>query len=327
MIFRLAHMLMLAGLLLGCSTDSDPSAATSGSVPNTSGVTSAGPANGSGGVGGNGAGGSGLVGAGGTGEAGGAPIDALLRVDFDDSPLGKYTEANLEADWGAIPWNNGIDAGRAEIVGGDDAHKGRSLRIRYPAGGVGAGPSGAQFKVTIPAPANGPAYEDLYCAYWLKFSDGFAFVKGGKIPGFAGGAANTGGDKPNGSDGFSARMMWRGSGKVVQYLYHPDQPTTYGEDLDWALGGQRIFEPGSWHRVEHRVVMNTPGMSDGLVQAWFDGKLALDHQGVRFRDVSDFAIDIFYFSTFFGGSGASWAPPGDQYVTFDDFIIATTPLH
>jgi hypothetical protein len=320
-------MLTLAGLLLGCSTDSDPSAATSDSVPNTSGVTSAGPANGSGGVGGNGTGGSGLAGAGGTGEAGGAPIDALLRVDFDDSPLGKYTETNLEADWGAIPWNNGIDAGRAEIVGGDDAHMGRSLRIRYPAGGVGAGPSGAQFKVTIPAPANGPAYEDLYCAYWLKFSDGFAFVKGGKIPGFAGGTANTGGDKPNGSDGFSARMMWRGSGKVVQYLYHPDQPTTYGEDLDWALGGQRIFEPGSWHRVEHRVVMNTPGMSDGMVQAWFDGKLALDHQGVRFRDVSDFAIDIFYFSTFFGGSGASWAPPGDQYVTFDDFIIATTPLH
>jgi hypothetical protein len=320
-------MIAVAGVLLGCGSDSDPSVATSDSVANASGVTSTSPASASGGVAGNGAGGSGMVGAGGTGGAGGAPIDALLRIDFDSSPLGNYDEAKLEADWGAIPWNNGIDAGRAEIVDGGEAHVGRSLRIRYPAGGVGAGPSGAQFKVAIPVPANSPGYEELYCAYWLKFSDGFQFVKGGKIPGFAGGAANTGGNKPNGSDGFSARMMWRGAGKVVQYLYHPDQPTIYGQDLDWDLGGQRVFEPGSWHRVEHRIVMNTPGMSDGLVQAWFDGELALDQQGIRFRDVSDFAIDIFYFSTFFGGSGASWAPSSDQYVTFDDFIIATTPLH
>ncbi len=319
-----ALMITMAGLLLGCSSEPDSSAATSQPEAAASGAPSTSV---TGGAGGGGAGGTATAGAGGLGGAGGTRIDALLRIDFDSSPLGNYNETNLEADWGAIPWNNGIDAGRAEIVDRTDAHEGRSLRIRYPAGGVGAGPSGAQFQVTIPDPANGPGYDELYCAYWLKFDDGFEFVKGGKIPGFAGGAANTGGEKPDGSDGFSARMMWRGAGKVVQYLYHPDQPTIYGEDLDWVLGGQRVFEPGSWHRVEHRVVMNTPGMSNGLVQAWFDGELALDQQGIRFRDVSDFAIDIFYFSTFFGGSGASWAPTSDQYVTFDDFIIATTPLH
>ena len=49
------------------------------------------------------------------------------------------------------------------------------------------------------------------------------FVKGGKLPGLFGGEGNTGGGIPTGMDGFSARMMWRGSGRVVQYVYYPDQ--------------------------------------------------------------------------------------------------------
>jgi hypothetical protein len=30
----------------------------------------------------------------------------------------------------------------------------------------------------------------------------------------------------------------------------------------------------------------------------------------------------FYFSTFFGGGDLSWAPEKDQYVQFDDFVLA-----
>ena len=39
----------------------------------------------------------------------------------------------------------------------------------------------------------------------------FDFVRAGKIPGLAGGRTNTGGRKPDGTDGWSARMMWRTS--------------------------------------------------------------------------------------------------------------------
>jgi hypothetical protein len=72
--------------------------------------------------------------------------------------------------------------------------------------------------------------------------------------------------------------------------------------------------------------MNTPGQHDGLVQGWFDGVLALDHQGVRFRDVNTFAIDVFYFSTFFGGDDSTWAPSRDEYVFFDEFVVARGPI-
>jgi hypothetical protein len=241
----------------------------------------------------------------------------VYRADFDAEPVGPYTVAQLRAGWNDPSWENGVSAGRVEIVAAPLAYSGRSLCVRYPRGGVGPGAGGAQWQLRL-----GKSYTELYCSYRIRFGDGFDFVKGGKLPGLAGGEANTGGNRPNGRDGWSARMMWRKGGRAVQYLYHPDQPTIYGLDLPWDVGGQRLFAPGVWHRVEHRVVMNTPGRQDGLVQAWFDGVLALDTGNLRFRDVDSFAIDLFYFSTFFGGNDASWAPTRDESVCFDDFVIA-----
>jgi hypothetical protein len=166
-------------------------------------------------------------------------------------------------------------------------------------------------------------FDDLYCSYYVRFEPDFGFVKGGKLPGLAGGAGNTGGRKPNGTDGWSARMMWLARGEVVQYVYHVDQPGDYGQNFHWDRGGQRFFRPGAWHRVEHRIAINTPGERDGIVQGWFDGALALDRRNVRFRDVNAFAIDLFAFSTFFGGSDETWAPVKDEHVSFDDFVVAT----
>ena len=117
-------------------------------------------------------------------------------------------------------------------------------------------------------------------------------------------------------------MMWRRSGDAVQYVYHPDQPGIYGEDFPWS----RRFLPGRWHTVEHRIVMNTPGLHDGVLQTWFDASQALDVDSLRFRDVGNFAIDQFYLSTFFGGGDPSWAPAKDEYVSFDDFVISTAPI-
>jgi len=44
---------------------------------------------------------------------------------------------------------------------------------------------------------------------------------------------------------------------------------------------------------------------------------------VPFReDGARFSIDALYFSTFFGGGDASWAPTAEQRIDFDDFVIA-----
>mmetsp|Transcript_118361 Transcript_118361/g.221165 ORF Transcript_118361/g.221165 Transcript_118361/m.221165 type:complete len:126 (+) Transcript_118361:1-378(+) len=123
-------------------------------------------------------------------------------------------------------------------------------------------------------------------------------------------------------------MMWRTDGKVVQYVYHPDQKGKSGDDLPWEFGalGQRQFLPGTWHQVEHCIIMNTPGQKDGKIEGWFDGNLALRQEGLRFRDVDTLAIDALYFSTFFGGSSPDWAATKDERVVFDEFVVSTLPI-
>ena len=191
---------------------------------------------------------------------------------------------------------------------------GHALSVHYLQGKIGPQDGGAEWFMPL-----GKRADDLYIAYRLRFGVGFDFVKGGKLPGLGGGANNTGGHKPNGDDGWSARMMWRTGGHAVQYVYHPDQPGVYGEDFAWRIGGEPVvFVPGRWYHVEHRIVMNTPGQKDGVIQGWLDGQLALEKRGLRFRNTAAFAIDTLQFSTFFGGGDPSWAASRDEEIAFDD---------
>jgi len=203
-------------------------------------------------------------------------------------------------------------------------------RVTYPMGTYSS-PGGCQYRSNFglyPIPA--APREEAYVRYYVRFDPDFNFVQGGKLPGLCGAGCNTGGSKPNGYDGWSARIMWRGNGKVVQYVYHIDQPTTYGEDFEWNLNCQKYFIPGKWHCVETYIKMNTVtgGVGDynGIVRSWFDGELALDRTNVRFRHTTSIQIDKFYFSTFFGGDDPSWAPVKDEHAQFDNFIISDAPI-
>lgn len=250
-------------------------------------------------------------------------IDATSKnivwfADFNHENPALYTKENLHKNWQAAS-SAGIKEGRVSIVkNGDSA--GNMLQIRYEANTYGLGRGGVQWKTRI------GTYDELYLSYWLKFSPEFNFVKGGKLPGLAGGAANTGGKIPNGSDGWSGRITWSDSGKMNQYIYHPGQAHKHATAFWWDVGGQRHFIPGKWHTVETRIKMNTPGQRNGLVQSWFDGILALDLNGMHFRDVDSFAINWFMFSSFFGGGDTSWASKKQEYAYFDNIVISTKPI-
>lgn len=237
-------------------------------------------------------------------------LTSIYQNDFNESPLGTYTPSQWAQEWNAS-WENGVTEGRCEIVPELGSIDGRALRVHYPADSVGPSTGGAQWKHEL------PASDVLYVRYRVRFSPGFDFVKGGKLPGPAGGTANTGGSIPDGTDGWSARGMWRVGGSAVQNVYYPEQSGSYGEDFSWGV----VFTPGPWHTVEHRIVMNTPGVADGIVEGWLDGVLVQQRSDVLFRTTSSLSADVFYFSTFFGGSGSSWATPTDVYIDFDDFVI------
>ena len=242
----------------------------------------------------------------------------IFTVDFENSGAGIYTRDQLRADWNTPAWSQGVDEGRVSLV--EQESGSTVLAVEYPAGEYGTRETGAQWKLNFDA-----SYTSVELSYDVQFEEGFDFVKGGKLPGLFGGEGNTGGGIPTGMDGFSARMMWRGNGRVVQYVYYPDQPEHFGHDMPWtdpATGEDLMFTPGTWHNVVHQLKLNTPGERNGVLRTYFDGQLALEVQGLRFRDTTDFAIDGMYFSTFFGGGSDSWSTTADETIYFDNFRIS-----
>ena len=113
--------------------------------------------------------------------------------------------------------------------------------------------------------------------------------------------------------------MWNRQGKLVQYVYHPDQPSRFGEAFEWEM---KPLERGRWHSLTTTVKINTPNKHGGKIQSWLNGKLVLDKRNIRFRSTNKLQIDRFMFVSFFGGGNSSWAPNRGQVAYFDEFVIS-----
>jgi hypothetical protein len=190
------------------------------------------------------------------------------------------------------------------------------LRTYYPAGsasrGTDAPDGGMQAYLRMPGPV-----DVLDLTYQVRFPEGFDFVKGGKLPGLYGGKGNSGGEIPDGTDGFSTRYMWRADGAGEVYAYLPSS-----EERGTSLGrGCWSFPPGEWTTIRQRVQLNTTDESDGRISVWQDDRLVLDRGGLEFRTTDGLRIDGLFFSTFFGGDDSSWASPVDQHVDFAEFTL------
>jgi hypothetical protein len=239
-----------------------------------------------------------------------------LLVDFDSTQLGTYTKDRARGDWSGLRWGHFDRTTIVAVENSLGAGNGRSLKVFYPKGQVGSTRTGCQFRVGL---TSRPEY---FLDYRVRFGDAnkkrWDFGRGGKLPGLAGGSANTGGKKPTG-DGWSARYMWK-SGKLVVYLYHLGQKGTHGDTLTLS----QSLIAGKWYRLTQRVRVNNDSAADGILQVWVDGKLKLDRRDIRFRKGNLAPVDVFYFSTFFGGSSKSWAPKIDSEAYFDQFLIQHT---
>lgn len=249
-----------------------------------------------------------------------AQSTTLFQANFDADSNGPYTTAELNADFHNPPWADGVNF--LSIVD-TPLGSGHSLQMRYPAGQVSS--AGAAI---IPVPL-GATYNDVYVSFSVMFAQGFDFVREGKLSGLCGGTCNSGGSKPNGTDGWSSRVLWRllpASGNrpdaAAQYIYNPDQTSSNGDMLAW---NNAIFTTGVWYQVVTRVKMNTPGQHNGVIQSWFDGALAFEIDTERLTDIASLGVDQFRFETFFGGGSSIFAPPKDEYAYFDNISVYTAP--
>jgi hypothetical protein len=242
-------------------------------------------------------------------------------LSFDRSPVGAFTVARLaEISPTPLLWAEGLadgtHPGRTRVVvAADGVH---ALEVDYPAGGVGPQATGAQWMMEL------SPRDEYTLEYRLRFGDDFDWVRGGKLPGLAGGRTPSGGHYD--PDGFTARYMWRPNGRLVLYLYWAGQASSrqregaqYAEDLDTG----RTLERGREYVLRQYVRLNRPGQPDGVVRVWLDDELVLERTDLKFRVAADrtWQIDRWFFSTFHGGNDPSWAPRRDVSAQFRDFVV------
>ncbi|GMK53902.1 hypothetical protein CspeluHIS016_0104880 [Cutaneotrichosporon spelunceum] len=183
--------------------------------------------------------------------------------------------------------------------------------------------------------------------YTVKFSDGFDWKLGGKLPGWYGGDSADAGKHCTGHAGsascFTSRLMWRpdGVGEVYNYYWGSKQaycsdPSTYkvgqSEVICHSGSGDSLgrgsfkFEAGKPITITNTITLNTMSGStpnaDGRQVLVVDGVKVIEANNLIARHHDAGRIRGLFFSTFFGGSGSSWACPKDQEVTFSDVSVS-----
>jgi hypothetical protein len=145
----------------------------------------------------------------------------------------------------------------------------------------------------------GHEYEELFVRYYVKFGADFrdaTACDGGKLPGFAADTtiAGNSGSRVSGVEGWSLRGAYLLNcdkknpiyPKVIfsNYAYHAEMKGAFGDEWTWPRRGETgLAELERGHCVEQQVKVNAPGVKDGVLRTWVDGRLALEKTNVYLR--------------------------------------------
>jgi hypothetical protein len=178
------------------------------------------------------------------------------------------------------------------------------LRVNFKKGLLGGGVYKSRFTPTTEASLS----------YQVCFPSDWSAPIGGKLPGLCGGTCPTGGR--DSSNGISTRYMFTDKGRKVKlYLYWQGQKSQYGDGFIFG-----DIKPGSCMQLTQRVKLNDVGKSNGEIQIWQDGRLALNLQNMKLRN-GNWNLDTFMFATYYGGNTQDWAPKKNETLFFDDFKV------
>ena len=244
-------------------------------------------------------------------------VQAALAADLPltvvlAGPPGTYTIKQWKTDWPGCEFEGGIAPGRVAVV---ESAGMKWLRVNFATGQIGPERGGAGWRMPF------GKHDAAELTYTLRFSKDFDFVKGGKLPGLCGGPENvSGGRRSNGTNGFSARLMWRKDGRGEAYVYHKNQKGDYGDSF--AFPADFRFPTDTPVKVRITVTMNAVGKQDGTLRVWIDDKPMVERTDMEWRTVDSFGVDGLYFETFHGGGDASWAPTRACWAEFAEMKVS-----
>lgn len=248
---------------------------------------------------------------------------SVWSQDFESSAIeDPYTETHISEDF---PWYTFISPSRTSYVDTDEwlsivSYGGsRVMKHHYKTGNWGTGtesgnnsPGDGTGGNIFSNLATSGGWDELYLKYKIKISSGFDWGEGGKLPGFSIQPTYTDGGY---SSGATVLMMWQPDSAVRIYAFY-DSYTFSGSDFDFEL------PTDEWFTITMRLVNNTVGSYDGIVEAYFNGvKDDYSITNASFREQSAFHINVFRFNTFQGGGDVSYAPANDGDIWIDDIEI------
>lgn len=200
---------------------------------------------------------------------------------------------------------------------------GNALRVRIKKGRN----SGADLRLYLKE--LGGEVDELYFRYYLRLADDWdPTVEGGKLPGLAGtyGEAGWGGRRSDGTKGWSLRGAFlrafpsdhpfRGLTQLSTYAYHADMKDFFGDAWIWPGA---LLERNRWYSIEQQVRLNRPGLADGMMRVWVDGRLVMERQNIRLRTVDQLRIETVWLNVYHGGVAKS---PQDQHLYVDNVVVA-----
>jgi len=203
-----------------------------------------------------------------------------------------------------------------ELVSSPGQEYGTYLRVTYPEGSSsptsarvdGTPMGGAQFYLD----ARGESSDHQFLRYYMRLSPDFDFVRGGLLPGLYGGAATAAADGREGQPGVATRFGWTADGRGEVYTY----ASASGAESQSLGAGSWSWPVDRWACVEQEVNLGQPGESNGQIRVWLDGEQVWQDDALQLRDTGALDVEGVFFSTFFGGSDATWATPRTQWADF-----------
>jgi len=178
---------------------------------------------------------------------------------------------------------------------------------------------------------NVPDASEYTVSFRMMFDSNFDFSAGGKV-GFGAliGTGYTGGVPGWDGNGGSARIMWyKGAGGRVYlkpYIYHKDQPGTYGNDFGKTYPATGNIAKGVWHTVKIYVKSNTGWNTDGRLTMTINGSTLID-QPIRWTtNNANRLINNIVFETFRGGSESYWQSATDGKIYFNSITYGVGRL-
>jgi hypothetical protein len=110
-----------------------------------------------------------------------------------------------------------------------------------------------------------------------------------------------------------------GTVPVGNYVYHADMPTQYGDNHLWQNDYRGYLEKNRWYCVEQYLKLNTPGVKDGIMKVWIDGRLAWEKFDWRWRTVPALKIEEIWMNVYHGGTATV---DRDVHLFIDNVVIA-----